>query len=277
MPFLETVLFAAAGALAGFLLRGAYERIPEPWLRDYDYVPGSLPPLPSPRLRSMPGGLLLVLAGALVFGLSALLHDGLSAASLACVLAFLPLSLLFVADVQTRILPDQLVVLSIPAAIPLLAADAATGGIRSLLVSLLVRLGAGLGAGLLLFLAGWAGSRILRRDEAMGMGDVKLVAACGFLTGFPGILTALMIAFLAAAALALPMLVRKYRRLARETDDDEGEGDAPGDTEASADEDGEPDDTLPFGPFLALGALADLLFHEPIRRLADAWLSLFLR
>ena len=82
---------------------------------------------------------------------------------------------------------------------------------------------AGLGAGAFLLLPG------LLAPGAVGMGDVKLAVLLGVALG-AGVATALMLAFLAAAPAALIVLARRGRQA-----------------------------TMPYGPFLALGAAVVLL------------------
>lgn len=63
-----------------------------------------------------------------------------------------------------------------------------------------------------------------------GMGDVKLAVFIGLILGFPGILPALVVAYLTASLLWIGVLLKKWNRKTR----------------------------VPFGPFLALGALVSL-------------------
>ncbi len=90
--------------------------------------------------------------------------------------------------------------------------------------------GALAGAGSLALL-GWAGERIFGQ-EAMGMGDVKLMAAIGALLGWPAVVFTFFVASLTGATAGL-LLVALRRREMRSA--------------------------IPFGPFLALGAAAWML------------------
>ena len=78
-----------------------------------------------------------------------------------------------------------------------------------------------------------AGSKIAGR-EAMGWGDVKLMGSLGLLLGPSGTLVALGIGFVSGAVVGL------LARLGRK------------------------DREVPFGPFLALGSVAMLLYRDPI-------------
>ena len=77
--------------------------------------------------------------------------------------------------------------------------------------------------------AGW-----LLRKEAMGGGDIKLMGACGLSLGINGSIFALLFAFYSAAALILILLVLRKLKKNR---------------------------YIPFGPFLATGAILAILFH----------------
>jgi leader peptidase (prepilin peptidase)/N-methyltransferase len=102
--------------------------------------------------------------------------------------------------------------------------------------------GAALGAGVLWGI-GAAYSR-LRGVEAMGMGDVKMMAMAGAFTGAGGVLFTLFSASIVGAVVGVALVPLRGRTMK---------------------------DTLPFGCFLAPAALAALLWG---RRVLDAYLSL---
>jgi general secretion pathway protein O len=167
----------------------------------------------------------------------------------AILLAAQPLLLIMVADAKTRIIPDQFTLALLPCATLLWLTDSLSGQ-TGWLPGLLFRLLGGLAGGLLLFICGWLAEKLLHR-EAMGMGDIKLLAACGLLTSLAGLPMLLVLAFLSAAFLAIPLLVRRLR-----------------DPERSSD--------MPFGPFIALAALLVMILAEPIRRLWALYTSILL-
>jgi leader peptidase (prepilin peptidase)/N-methyltransferase len=98
---------------------------------------------------------------------------------------------------------------------------------------------AGLGASLFLFVA------LLVYPAGMGMGDVKLALLLGFMLGW-SVAVAMMVGMLAAMGLAIVLLVR-YGARARKM-------------------------AIPFGPFLAFGALVALFWGDAI---LDAYLGAF--
>ncbi|MHC4410458.1 MAG: prepilin peptidase [Planctomycetota bacterium] len=151
-------------------------------------------------------------------------------------------------DWDTKTLPDAFTTRLLPViglvgaiAVPALHGTTLFGveiarGMKPGLASLLVGLaGAAIGGGLLSLIRA-AGSRIAGR-EAMGSGDVKLMAALGLLLGPVGMLLALGIGFVVGALLGL------LARVARK------------------------DREIPFGPFLALGSVVVLLYRDSILEL----------
>ncbi len=275
------VAAGAAGALAGALAFLALVTMPERWLRDA--VPGPEPesPLPDPRIRFLPFGLLWILAsGAL--GVRALAALGPGAALVVGLVALVPLGVLFAADCLTRILPDQAVVGLAALGVLCFFLDLVPSLSGTLPGSLpagspwwlgaLDRLGAGAAGGGLLLLVGWIGAKAAKR-EAMGMGDVKLLAAAGLVTGLAGLVGVLLVGFVTGAVLAVPQLVRKYAgRRRKDAAADAAPDGAPDD---ASDDAPEPDGTMPFGPFLVLGVVAVLFFGDALRSVAAWYLSMF--
>jgi leader peptidase (prepilin peptidase)/N-methyltransferase len=85
-------------------------------------------------------------------------------------------------------------------------------------------LGAAVGFGTL-WLVGWAGTALFKK-EAMGGGDIKMMAMVGAFTGWPGVLLTIFLGAVIAVLIFIPILL--FRR----------------------------DKLVPFGIFLALGAAA---------------------
>ena len=97
--------------------------------------------------------------------------------------------------------------------------------------------GALLGAGVLL--AVWLAWYLIRHEEGMGLGDVKMLAAIGAFLGWKGVLVALFFGALTGAVVGLTLM-------------------AFGGFGAKS--------KLPFGAFLALGGLVALFAGEPLVR-----------
>jgi leader peptidase (prepilin peptidase)/N-methyltransferase len=80
------------------------------------------------------------------------------------------------------------------------------------------------------------GDRFLGRG-AMGWGDVKLAAFVGLITGFPGIITALVITIIAGGVISLILLVTRIVNLKS---------------------------GIPYGPFICLGGFITMLYGQQI-------------
>jgi leader peptidase (prepilin peptidase) / N-methyltransferase len=91
---------------------------------------------------------------------------------------------------------------------------------------------AALGGGLLMLFLAWAGEKIFKK-EALGGGDVKLIAATAAILGWQGIYGPLMIGSLLGGLVGLALLVARLKK---------------------------PGQTIPFGPFLSVGAYVTALF-----------------
>lgn len=96
-------------------------------------------------------------------------------------------------------------------------------------------LGALLGAGILL--AVWAAWYLIRREEGMGLGDAKMLAAIGAFLGWKGVLVSLFFAALSGSVVGLGLMA--WSGLGGKA-------------------------RLPFGTFLALGGLIALFVGEPL-------------
>jgi leader peptidase (prepilin peptidase) / N-methyltransferase len=145
----------------------------------------------------------------------------------------LALLVLFFTDLDTRLLPDVVTLggFFVGAALAWFNPFLGDPGWGRLWQSLA---GAAFGSGVLWGIGAFY-SR-LRGVEAMGLGDVKMMAMVGAFTGAPGVLFTLFAASVAGAAVGLAMIPLRGRSL---------------------------QDTLPFGCFLAPSALAALIWARP--------------
>lgn len=137
------------------------------------------------------------------------------------------LIVLFMIDLEHQILPN---VITLPGiAVGLALSAVAPPGITDSL------LGAALGAGVLYAIA--AGYYLWRKEEGMGMGDVKMLAMIGAFLGWQAVLLTLILSSLSGAIIGIGILAtnRGSMRYA-----------------------------LPFGTFLALGALVAMLSGDAI-------------
>ncbi len=212
-------LITLAGLGVGWLLVRLYNRLPESWLQDYGFRPNDPDWPPARRVRSnhvVAGVMLMTGAGFLLSVLTA----GLSIRALLLMLVLCILVLVALPDALNKIIPDQSVVaLSILGA-AFAAHDLFMGrGVREVAWD---RVGGAVVAAVALWLIGTVASMLAKR-EAMGMGDVKLLFACGFLTGLHLLPLLFFVSFVSAAFLAIPMLIRQRRH----TTESEEAGQAP--------------------------------------------------
>jgi leader peptidase (prepilin peptidase)/N-methyltransferase len=170
-----------------------------------------------------------------------------------------------VTDLRTYLIPNEL---SLGGALLGLVLSALPDG----LTVLQSFLGAVLGAGLLLAVA-WVG-RIVFGREAMGMGDVKMMAMVGAFVGWEGVfLTVFLGALLGTLVYGPFVLVRRVmaRRRAAGPDSAPPRGDGEGETPPAAAGDGADEEIVdrelvPFGFFLApAAALAYYLGEDLVR------------
>lgn len=160
-------------------------------------------------------------------------------------LCFFCIVLLMIAlsDMKFAIIPDELVItggiIAVIAALP----DAFTAANWPERLSGLLGCAVGAGVILLINLLG----RTIYGKDALGMGDLKLMAVCGIACGVSGVITALLIGIVAAGFwFALAMALNRLRA----------------------------DEYSPLGPFLVFGTIFALCFQPAVNTAAAWYLSL---
>ncbi len=129
-------------------------------------------------------------------------------------------------DCKYKLIPDSISVGGIVAG---LLISLVPGGVTPL-ESLIGAVAAGGG----LYLLGWIATKVLKK-EAMGFGDVKLLAGYGALMGLTGAVETLLVAALLGILVMVPYGMIKAKKTAQDNN-----GEVPG--------------QIPFGPFLAIAA-----------------------
>jgi len=140
-------------------------------------------------------------------------------------------------DLDHYIIPDEFSIYAVPVGvlgalgIGMLAPDLAPSWQQALI-------GALVGGGFLLAIAGvyW----LIRREEGIGLGDVKLLAMIGsFLGAFPALFLVMLLSSIVGSIVGIAHIVLRGQGLRT---------------------------AIPFGPFLALGALITLFFGDVLVR-----------
>ena len=181
----------------------------------------------------------LVTAGLFVVMLqkSMLLHQDIRLVVLDCITrcvfaAFL--IVVFFIDLDFYIIPNKIVYLGLAIGMVLAATTAAIGSDFNLLLSRI--LGAAVGAGITLLIA-FLGSIVFRK-EAMGGGDVKLMAMIGIYLGlWPYIPLTIIVASFLGSFVGIGLILAKRKNMSSR---------------------------VPFGPFLTIGAIISLLYGDSI-------------
>jgi len=277
---LVLALIAAIMAVPAFFI---FNKMPEAWLQDYGFDPNAENVRLSKRLKPYHIAIFALIYAVVVFISAYFYPDFLDFGHIMRVIALLLLfpgfTVIVMSDVLNRIIPDHIIVLSIALSILYFVTDFVDGNIwidsgKPWYYFVLNRVLAALAGAGILFLIGFI-STIIAKTEAMGMGDVKLLFLCGLLSGLRGLLFVIFIAFISAAIVAIPLLVRKRMRIRQEEKEIR---ESPNPALARkilmkkkremhfADD----PDYLAFGPFLVLGTVLFLLY-EPY------FLDLFLR
>jgi len=156
---------------------------------------------------------------------------GASLAFLVSALFTLPMIVLFFTDLDEKLLPDVITLSGFAAGIAVAWFNPFLGRELPWARFFMALSGSALGAGVLWGIGALYGR--LRGVEAMGMGDVKMMAMVGAFTGPLGVLFTLFAASLVGACVGLALIPLRGRSLR---------------------------DTLPFGCFLAPAAVAALLY-----------------
>jgi leader peptidase (prepilin peptidase) / N-methyltransferase len=130
-------------------------------------------------------------------------------------------------DFRHRIIPDELSLSLLGIGVGLTVARVNPFIHTTYWTGVLECLGAIVGGGGLMWSLAWAGEKIFKK-EALGGGDIKLVAAFGACMGWRGVVAPLLIGSLLGGTLGLVLILLKKKKLG---------------------------ETIPFGPFLCAGVL----------------------
>ena len=271
-----------AGVLAGVLVTWLFGKFPDKWLQDYGVTPQDPDYRPSKRMRPFPEGLIAVVfcvacyCVAIFFCRNAYIEGHFRPMHLAVIFLVIPVLLLvMMADKLNRIIPDQFTAYIAFCGVLSVASDFFEGSVWfsdgvKWYVPILNKVIASLVGGGVIWLIGFLSITFLGR-EGMGMGDMWLLFATGLITGCYGLIVLIYVSIFSALIFAIPLLIRKRKRIAAEKkriaeSPDPRKEKLKIQREKAAIHFAEDPDYMAFGPFLALGcavfAIMEPFFFE---------------
>ncbi|MEE0265237.1 MAG: A24 family peptidase [Acutalibacteraceae bacterium] len=248
---LFNVIMVMVSAIVGALLFACsvlvLNRVPAPWLCDYDEEP-SEEMLSGKRFK----GALLYATGSVLsaaaFALIYLVYGFTLYTPILMALTFV-LTMIILSDGKYYIIPDQFAIISAVLSLIFAYYDLFNG--QHVIKSWWSPLVGGISVATLIIVVNLITMLIVKKD-GMGFGDVKLFAAIGIATGFPQVGIALLIAVLVAfLIIILTVIVNTLRK--KETEN-----------------------YIPFGPSICIGVYLVVVLHQPIAYLISLYFSLFM-
>ena len=233
------IIFAVLGLACVFPMSMILNRMPARCFCDYNEAPEERHN--APRITSRQKAVCSVILAA-VFSLIAN-RFGCTVQSAALCLLCVTLMMIALSDLRYCIIPDELLIAAaVFAVIQTIPGIIEAQNLRDRLSPLT---GALLGAGII-FAINLLG-RILYKKDALGMGDLKLMAVCGIACGDVGIVIGLFAGILTAGFwFAAGMALKRVRS----------------------------DEYLPLGPFLVAGTVFFICFQPAVERLLAWYISL---
>ena len=271
------VFAVVAGVVAGALITWLFGRFPEKWLQDYGVTPEDPDYRPSKRMRPFPEGLAAVGFCVACYCVTVFFCyndyiENFRPIHLCVIFLVIPVLMLVVmADKLNRIIPDQFSIYIALCGVLSIAGDLLEGSVWftpnvQWWIPLLNKIIASVVGGGVIWLIGFLSITFLGR-EGMGMGDMRLLFATGLITGCYGLVVLVYVSIFSALIFAIPLLVRKRKRIAAEKKRIEEAEDPRAEKlkiqrEKAKIHFAEDPDYMAFGPFLALGC-ADFAIMEP--------------
>lgn len=231
------VLFALLGIVCAVLMAFVLNRMPAKCFCDYDETPDARHDAPRA------GKWALLLSGLVLVAVFSMLYSrfGLSAKSVFLCLFCTTLMMVLLSDLRYCIIPDELIIAGCVFATVAVFPDILSGSNWGSRLSPVF--GAIVGAGIILAIN--CLGRLLYKKDALGMGDLKLMAVCGIACGTSGIVIAMLIGILAAGIWFAGAIALKRVRS---------------------------EEYMPLGPFLVLGTMFTLC----LRPMVDAFLAWYI-
>ena len=297
LPYLMTtggLIWTAACVLIGIVMTWLAYRIintiPASWLCDYNETP-SAELLSGQRVKYVGSGIFVSVCAVVGLIFCRLqFNKGYDIYFAAFALMIMIALMIAVCDLKYTIIPDQFTIALAVIGLLISIYDLVRGFHILHIAWWSPLAGAAIGAGAML-LIDFIGMLIYKRT-GMGFGDVKLFAAIGLVTGFPGTILVLILSMITGAVFFCGILLisRLRSRSSAKEDDAPVAADAAvnnsapavsdadeisaSETEATSDQ---ADETgyLAFGPYIALALMAYLCFFDIIYYLVGLYLHLF--
>ena len=281
-----TLVLCIAGAIVlgagfGLLITWLFGKFPEKWLQDYGVSETDPDYRISKRMRWVPEGVLACIICAVCY-IVAVIFCGTSYITtfkplhlLVIVLLIPDLILVMMSDKLNRIIPDQFSVYIAAVGLISIASDLTEGSVwfspdAKWYMPLLNKVIASVVGGGVVWLIGIVSITFFGK-ESIGMGDMRLLFATGLITGCYGIIVLIYVAIFTALIWAIPLLIRKRKRIRAEeamikASDDPRKARLMLQREKAKIHFAEDPDYMAFGPFLALGcgvfAIMEPFFYE---------------
>ena len=232
-----TILFSLAGLVCAGLMALILNKMPAKCFCDYDETPDERHAAPRAGKKAL---VLCALVLAVVFPIL-VQRFGLGVKSVAMCLLSVCLLMVVLSDIRYCIIPDELIIAGCILATVGVFPDILSGPDWAARLSPV--LGAAVGSGII-FAINCLG-RLLYKKDALGMGDLKLMAVCGIACGAVGIVIAMLGGILIAGVwFAAGMVLKRVRS----------------------------EQYLPLGPFLVFGTIFTLCFRPAV----DAFLAWYI-
>ena len=200
-------------------------------------------PVRSSLLRKFPDGAAFICC-IVMLAFVLFVKDGYSLILICGILSMIFLVMISAADIKTGLIPDQFTAGLFFSALFWMAYDIflVQAADKQWYEVFTTRLAGGLIGGALMLITCFAGKLLLKK-ESVGMGDVKLMFACGAIVDLKGIIAVYMLSFLLAFIPAIIGIIKRHK----------GTG------------------TLPFAPFISAAVMITLIFPAETALIASAF------
>ena len=270
-PLTLTICIAVSvvlGAALGLFITWLFGKIPESWLQDYGVKETDPDYRVSKRMRWVPEGIAACIICAICY-IVAVIFCGNSYITtfkplhlLVIVLLIPDLVLVMMSDKLNRIIPDQFSAYIALVGVISIVSDLTEGSVwftpeAKWYMPLLNKIIASVVGGGVVWLIGVVSITFFGK-ESIGMGDMRLLFATGLITGCYGVIVLVYVAIFTALIWAIPLLIRKRKRIRLENErirnsPDPRKARLELQREKAKIHFAEDPDYMAFGPFLALG------------------------